>query len=81
MVATLQEGHIQHHQILDAFREGDAESVAIISRKHCEETALRFVKALQERGLVPDLSDAALTNLGPAAMLVEPPRSGRSNRN
>lgn len=80
MVATLEEGHRQHHQILDAFRNGNAERVAIVSRRHCEATALRFVKALRERGLVPDLSDAALTDLGPAAMLVEPPRSGRTGR-
>jgi DNA-binding GntR family transcriptional regulator len=80
MVATLEEGHRQHHQILEAFRSGDAERVAVLSRKHCEATALRFVKALRERGLVPDLSDAALTDLGPAAMLVEPPRSARTRR-
>jgi DNA-binding GntR family transcriptional regulator len=80
MVATLEEGHRQHHQILDAFHKGNADRVAIISRKHCEATALRFVKALRGRGLVPDLSDAALTDLGPAAMLVEPPRLGRAGR-
>jgi DNA-binding GntR family transcriptional regulator len=73
MAATLGEAHVQHHQILDAFRKGDADRVAIISRKHCEETGRRFVEALQERNLVPELSSTTLTDLGPAAMLVERP--------
>ena len=80
MVATLEESHKQHHQILEAFRKGNADRVAIISRKHCEATALRFVEALKKRGLVPDLSDAALTDLGPAAMLVKPARGRKTKK-
>lgn len=71
MAATLGEAHVQHHEILEAFREKDADRVAVISRKHCEETARRFVAVLQAKGLVPDVSIESLADLGPAAALVE----------
>ncbi len=71
MAATLGEAHAQHHEMLEGFRARDADRVAIVSRKHCEQTAQRFVQVLQAKGLVPDVSVDALTNLGPAATLLE----------
>ena len=76
MAETLGEAHVQHHEILEAFRGKDADRVAIISRRHCEATAQRFVAILQQKGFLQDMSSRSLTNLGLAARLVERVRAG-----
>lgn len=71
-IECLDEAQLDHHEILQAFRNGDAERVAIVSRLHAEATAHRFVQALIERGLVTGVPNNRVTDLGPAAMLVQP---------
>ena len=71
-VECLDEAQSDHHEMLQAFRDGDAERVAIVSRLHAEATAQRFVQALIERGLVKGVPNSRVTDLGPAATLVQP---------
>lgn len=71
-VECLDEAQSDHHEILQAFRDGDADRVAIVSRLHAEATAARFVAALIERGLVTDVPHSDVIDLGPAAMLIRP---------
>ncbi len=71
-VDSLAEAQSQHHEIVEAFRNGEAERVAIVSRLHAQGTAERFVHALVERGLLADVPPVSVTDLGPAATLVFP---------
>ena len=70
---SLVEAQAQHHEIVEAFRNGDADRVAVVSRLHAQGTAERFVHALVERGMLTDLPLVSVTDLGPAATLVSPP--------
>ena len=72
MTHTLGEAQSDHHGIFKAFKEGDADQVAVLSRRHCESTAVRFIACLQERGLVPGITPEQITNLGPAAAMAVP---------
>jgi DNA-binding GntR family transcriptional regulator len=70
----LMEAHADHHQIFAAFKAGDAHDVSVLSRRHCERTAIRFIEALQGKGLVPELTPKQVTDLGPAVSVEEAPR-------
>lgn len=71
MTQELAEARLDHQQIFTAFKAGDADEVSILSRRHCERTALRFIEALQEKGLVPDLNALKVVDLGPATTVSE----------
>lgn len=45
-----QEAQGEHHQIMQAFAEGDAPRVAKLSRDHCEHTARRLIDGLNKKG-------------------------------
>jgi DNA-binding GntR family transcriptional regulator len=63
----LVDGPSYHREIFEAFKKGDAATVAILSRMHCEVTATRFLEVLQSRQLVTDVTAAQIVDLGPAA--------------
>ena len=69
---SLAEAQAQHREIVEAFRDGDADRVAVVSRLHAQHTAERFVSALTERGLLANVPPVSVTDLGPAASLVLP---------
>ena len=75
MTHELAEAQADHHRILTAFKAGDANEVSILSRRHCERTAIRFVEALQDKGLVPDLKPSQIIDLGAAVSVSEPKAS------
>ncbi len=72
-VESLAEAQAQHREMVEAFRNGEADKVAVVSRLHAQGTAERFVRALVERGMLVNVSPASVTDLGPAATLMLPP--------
>ncbi|GAA4330278.1 hypothetical protein GCM10023144_17840 [Pigmentiphaga soli] len=65
----LVDGPTYHREIYEAFKKGDAATVAILSRMHCEMTAIRFLEVLQTRGMAIDVTPEQLIELGPAASI------------
>jgi DNA-binding GntR family transcriptional regulator len=67
MGQEMAEAQGDHEAIFSAFREGDPGAVAGLCRRHCERTAVRFVRALHAQGLAGDLSEGTVLDLGPVA--------------
>ncbi|MCF4167365.1 GntR family transcriptional regulator [Zavarzinia compransoris] len=65
----LVDGHHFHREIFEAFKAGDAARVSVLSRVHCELTARRFLSVLHGKGLLLEVSEQQVTDLGPAAAL------------
>jgi len=81
MVPGQAEAMLDHRRIVTAFASGDADRVALLSRRHAERLAVRFAAALQKKGQVGDISPTQVTDLGPAAgMAGAAPEAGRRRK-
>lgn len=59
-------GHqAEHRLIAEGFAAGDALLVAEISRRHCERTAVRFARALNQKGLAEEHLEETILEYGP----------------
>jgi DNA-binding GntR family transcriptional regulator len=65
-------GAAYHREIFEAFKKGDAAAVAVLSRRHCELNAIRFLEVLQSRNVVTDMTHEKIIDLGPAADMARP---------
>ena len=65
MTRQIEEAQADHHEIFEAFRDGDAPLLAGLCRRHCERTAVRFIASLQAKGYAGDLTPAMVTDTTP----------------
>jgi len=70
MLAEQEASREDHRRIYEAFAAGDADQVGLLSRRHCERLALRFVEMLRKRGALADIPAARITDLGPAVAML-----------
>jgi DNA-binding FadR family transcriptional regulator len=49
ITGDIDEAQSDHRAIFEAFRDGNAARVAALSRRHCERTAERLLRALRRR--------------------------------
>ena len=62
---NLEKAQGDHRAMFEAFKAGDADLVARLSRSHCESTAARFIQALHGKGLAQDVSLEAIGDVRP----------------
>ncbi len=70
----------EHRRILEAFAVGDADRVGLLSRLHCERTAVAFVASSVQKGTIVDLPVDLITDLGPAVSMIETSRDAGAFR-
>ena len=64
---NLESAQADHRAVFEAFKCGDADLAAKLSRTHCESTATRFIQALHGKGLAQDVSLSAICDVRPTA--------------
>lgn len=74
----LAESQEDHRQIFRAFKSGDAARVSSLCAAHATRTALRFVTALQSKGLADESLERSVLDFSPSASRPKPkPRSSK----
>lgn len=55
MTRSFESSELEHQEIFEAFKAGDADGLAELSRRHVESTSRRLLQVLRERALKPRL--------------------------